>query len=122
MQKITFSAFSTFSTSPAQVTWWNIQNHAPKMHVPSLSKNCTVHENIEPESKSMIENLQGKLHQEEWKQSKVAKTRVSIKWELDCEKCSRTFREIFGRQNMQSEINTNIPVTLMTFLNQLKPF
>ena len=54
----------------------------------------------------MIENLQEKLHQRKHKQSKGAKICASIRWELECEKCSKTFCKIFGRQNIQNENNT----------------
>ena len=53
----------------------------------------------------MVENLQEKLHQRKRKQSKVAKNCTSIRWELGCEKCSKTFYKIFGRQNMQNQTN-----------------
>ena len=51
----------------------------------------------------MIESLQEKLHQEECKQSKCAKVCASIRWELECEKRSKTFYKIFGRQNMRNQ-------------------
>ena len=50
----------------------------------------------------MIENLQEKLHQGKHKQSKGGK---SIRWQLECEKCSKTFCKIFGRQNIQNQTN-----------------
>ena len=53
----------------------------------------------------MIENLQEKLHQEEHKQSKGAKICASIRWDLECESCSKTFCKIFGRLNMQNQSN-----------------
>ena len=53
----------------------------------------------------MIENLQEKLHHGNRKKSKGAKICVSIRWELGCEKCSKTFYKIFGRQNIQNQIN-----------------
>ena len=53
----------------------------------------------------MIENLQEKLHQGEIKQSKGAKICASIRWEFQCEKCSKTFWKIFGRQNIQNQTN-----------------
>ena len=53
----------------------------------------------------MTENFQDKLHQEECKQSKGAKIYASIKRELECEKCSKTFYQIFSRQNMQNQTN-----------------
>ena len=54
----------------------------------------------------MIENLQEKLLQEERKQLKGAKICASIRWELKCEKCSKTFGKIFERQNVQNQTNT----------------
>ena len=63
-------------------------------------------ENFKPEFKPMIENLQEKLHQGKRKQSKGAKICASIRWELECEKCSKTFCKIFGRQNIQNQNNT----------------
>ena len=54
----------------------------------------------------MIENLQEKLIQGKHKLSKGAKICASIRWELECEKCSKTFCKIFGRQNMQNQTNT----------------
>ena len=53
----------------------------------------------------MTENFQNKLHQEECKQLKSAKIFASIRKELECEKCSKTFCQIFVRQNMQSQTN-----------------
>ena len=51
----------------------------------------------------MIENLQEKLHRGKHKQSNSAKLCASIRWELEYEKCSKTFRKIFARQNMQNQ-------------------
>ena len=53
----------------------------------------------------MNENFQDKLHQVECKQSKGAKSCASIRRELECEKCSKTFCEMFARQNMQNQTN-----------------
>ena len=53
----------------------------------------------------MTENFQDKLHQEECKQSKGAKNCTSIRKKLGCEKCSKTFCQIFARQNMQNQTN-----------------
>ena len=53
----------------------------------------------------MNENFQDKLHQEECKQSKGAKFCASIRRELQCEKCSKTFCQIFARQRMQNQTN-----------------
>ena len=67
-------------------------------------------------------NLPEKLHQGEFKQSKGAKICATTRWEIECEKSSKCFCKIFGRQNMQNQINTKIPKILRTFLNQLKSF
>ena len=53
----------------------------------------------------MTENFQDKLHQTDCKQSKVAKICVVIRMELECEKCSKTFCQIFTRKNMQNQTN-----------------
>ena len=53
----------------------------------------------------MTENFQDKLQQEECKQSKDAKICARIRRESKCEKCSKTFCQIFARQNMQNERN-----------------
>ena len=70
----------------------------------------------------MTENFQDKLHQAESKQSKGEKICADIRRELECEKYSKTFCQIFARQNMQNQTNASIPLTLRTFLNQLKMF
>ena len=54
----------------------------------------------------MTENFEDKLHQEECKLLKGAKNCASIRKELECEKCSKTFCQIFARQNMQNQTNT----------------
>ena len=56
----------------------------------------------------MTENFQDKLHQEECKQLKGAKSYASIRRELECEKCSKTFCKIFARQNMQNQTNAKL--------------
>ena len=53
----------------------------------------------------MTENFQNKLHQEECKQLKSAKIFANIRKELECEKFSKTFCQMFGRQNMQNQTN-----------------
>ena len=50
----------------------------------------------------MTESFQGKLHQQGCKQSKGAKICAKIGKEPECEKCSKTFCQIFKRQNMQN--------------------
>ena len=62
------------------------------------------------EFKPMTENFQDKLHQEECKQSKGAKICASIRRELECEKCAETFCQIFAKQNMQNQTNTNYSI------------
>ena len=53
----------------------------------------------------MIENVQEKLKQGGRKQSKGPKICASIRWDLECKQCSKTFCTIFGRQNMQNQTN-----------------
>ena len=54
----------------------------------------------------MTENFEDKLHQEECKLLKGAKNCASIRKELECEKCSKTFCQKFTRQNMQNQTDT----------------
>ena len=71
----------------------------------------------------MIENLQDDLYLLENKQEKGAKLRANIRWELEGEKCSKTFFKVLERQNLQSQylnytlmiINQNILAILRTF-------
>ena len=70
----------------------------------------------------MIENLREKLHQGESKQSKCAKLCTSIRWELECEKCSKTFCKIFGRQIMQNQTNTKHSSNPADIFNSAKNF
>ena len=84
------------------MTCCNIQRPALKKHVPSFSKNSTLHdnnkisrlrtlqENFKQEVKPIIENSQEKLYQGKHKQSKGAKVCASIRWELEYEKYSKT--------------------------------
>ena len=51
----------------------------------------------------MIENLQDELYQLENKQAKGTKLRANIRWELEGEKCSKTFFKVLERQNMQNQ-------------------
>ena len=48
----------------------------------------------------MIKNLQDELYLVENKQTKGAKLRANIRWELDGEKCSKTFFKVLERQNL----------------------
>ena len=70
----------------------------------------------------MTENFQDKLHQEECKQSKGAKICASIRREPECEKCSKSFCQIFPRQNMQNQTNAKNFINSGHILNQLKTF
>ena len=58
----------------------------------------------------MTEHFQDKLHQKECKQSKGGKICVSIRREPECEKCSKTFCQIFARQNMQNQTNSKYSI------------
>ena len=51
----------------------------------------------------MIENLQDELYQLENKQAKGAKFRANIRWELEGQKCSKTFFKVLERQNRQNQ-------------------
>ena len=70
----------------------------------------------------MTENFQDKLHQEECKQSKSAKICACIKRELECEKCSKTFRQIFARQNMQNQTNAKHSINSEDVFQSTKTF
>lgn len=90
---------------------------------------------FKPENKLRIENLQEKLHKVESKPSKGTKIRANSRWEFKGEKCSKTFFKIIEEQNLRNKTISavytpvilatkiqNLPVTLRTFLNQLKTF
>ena len=51
----------------------------------------------------MIENLQDEIDQLGNKQSKGAKVRANIRWELECEKWSEIFFKVLERQNLQNQ-------------------
>ena len=50
--------------------------------------------------------MQEKLHHVESKQSKSAKIDVSIRLELESEKCNKNFCKIIEKQNMLNQTNT----------------
>ena len=58
---------------------------------------------FKPEIQSIIKNLQDKLYQLENKQAKGAKLRAKIKWELEGEKCSKTFFKVLEKRIMHSQ-------------------
>ena len=70
----------------------------------------------------MNENFQDKLHQVECKQWKGAKNCASIRRELECERCSKTFCKMFARQNMQNQANAKHSSNFEECLNQLKTY
>ena len=51
----------------------------------------------------MIENLQDEFYQLERKQVKSAKLCANIRWDLEGEKCSKTFFKVPERQNLQNQ-------------------
>ena len=51
----------------------------------------------------MIENLQHELYQLQNNQAKDAKLCANVRWELECEKWSKTFFKILERQNLQNQ-------------------
>ena len=53
----------------------------------------------------MTEKFHDKLHQEECKQSKGVKMFASLRRDLERGKCSKTFCQIFPRQNMKNQTN-----------------
>ena len=51
----------------------------------------------------MINNLQGELYSLECKQARGAIIRANVRWDLEGEKCSKSFFRILERQNMQNQ-------------------
>ena len=51
----------------------------------------------------MINTFQDELYLLESKQAKGAKIRANIRWDLEGEKCSKTFFKVLERQNMQNQ-------------------
>ena len=70
----------------------------------------------------MTENFQGKLHQEDCKQSKSAKICASIRRELECEKCSKTFCQIFARQTIKNQTNPKNSINSEDIFKSTKNF
>ena len=60
-------------------------------------------ENFKPEIRPFINNLQDELYSLESKQAKGAKIRANIRWDLEGEKCSKSFFNILERQHMQNQ-------------------
>ena len=51
----------------------------------------------------MINTFQDELYLSESKRAKGAKIRANIRWDLEGEKCSKTFFKVLERQNMQNQ-------------------
>ena len=66
----------------------------------------------------MTQNFQDKLV--ECKQSKGAKIYASIRRKLEPEKCSKTFCQIFAKQNMQNQTNAKHPINSEDFFKSTK--
>ena len=60
-------------------------------------------ENFKPEVKALINNLQDELYSLESKQARGARIRANIRWDLEGEKCSKSFFKILERQHMQNQ-------------------
>ena len=51
----------------------------------------------------MINTFQDELYLSESKRAKGAKIRANIRWDLEGEKCSKTFFKVLERQNTQNQ-------------------
>ena len=60
-------------------------------------------ENFEPEIKLLINSLQDELYSLESKQARGARIRANTRWDLEAEKCSKSFFKILERQHMQNQ-------------------
>ena len=97
--------------------WWEDTKCKIKDNVRTFSKNCTKQENrisrlkkrlrnlykkqnYKLEIRPMINAFQDELYLLESKQAKGAKIRANIRWDLEGEKCSKTFFKVLERQNM----------------------
>ena len=67
----------------------------------------------------MTKKLPEKLRQEKHRQSKNAKTCVSIRWEYECEKCSKTSAKYLSDKISKIKQIQNNSVNLKTFLRLL---
>ena len=68
----------------------------------------------------MTEDFKDKLHQDECKQSKGGKICASIRREIECQKCSKTFCQIFAKQNMQNQTNGNHSINSENIFKSIK--
>ena len=101
--------------------WWENTKIKIKQTARGFSKNSTTQENIrisrlkkrlrnlykkenfKPEIRPFINNLQDELYSLESKQARGAKIRANIRWDLEGEKCSKSFFNILERQHMQNQ-------------------
>ena len=101
--------------------WWEYTKDQIKDNARLFAKNSTKQENIrisrlkkrlrnlykkenfKPEIRVMINNLQDELYVLETKQATGAKIRANIRWDLEGEKCSKSFFNVLERQNMQNQ-------------------
>ena len=58
---------------------------------------------FKPEIKPVINNLQDERYSLECKQARGAIIRANVRWDLEGEKCSKSFFRILERQNMQNQ-------------------
>ena len=61
-----------------------------------------------PEIKPIITNLPDELHQLENKQAKSAKLRLTIRWKLESEKCSKTFVKVLEERTCETKQDLNL--------------
>ena len=66
-------------------------------------RNLYKKENFKPEIRPFINNLQDELYSLESKQAKSAKIHANIRWDLEGEKCSKSFFNILERQHLQNQ-------------------
>ena len=101
--------------------WWEYTKIKIKVTSRRFSKNSTTQENIrisrlkkrlrnlykkenfKPDLQPFINNLQDELYSLESKQARGAKIRANIRWDLEGEKCSKSFINILERQHMQNQ-------------------
>ena len=65
-------------------------------------------ENVKSEIKPLIKSLQDELYSLESKQANGAKICANIRWDLEGEKCPKTFCKILERQHMQNQTISEI--------------
>ena len=96
--KIKYTATIFFKNSTKQE---NIRISRLKKRLRNLYKK----ENYKPETKPVINTSEDDVYFLESKQAKGAKIGANIRWDLEGEKCSKTFFKVLERQNMQNQIH-----------------